>query len=489
MARLAYPVTNLSLPRRRSAPAPIEDRCYGTCSMYNTISFGIMRIKLKGFSCKKFDTKSLLSPFQTDAAFIKGQVSRDWEDFCDRGSAFYDYYHDCLCCVREDLRAKGSQEHAADYLAADFAGILSQCGVGADNPYRDGAIADPCSIPLHEVASKVPMMPFPTATVQAVHPPADSLAVGVSITVPLRQLRSGQSAVPTAAPPMNQYTSIAHTTTAWFTTTDAQSRIATVQSTFVTTTLSKLPAPSASEPAAAPAPVGPSRAQTIGIGAGAGAGCGVTLLLFAALLFWLHRRRKKRRKVEARRSAIALWNHRALSPQSTPTAPKTATRVGAAGRNGEELDGREIPPPPPQELPAEKVVVRRTEDGVLVSSSKEGDGTSAEEMASEDEDSSISSEEDMSPQEMESRPEDTSESSEDSPTEETSETCEASEAPGAEEPSNTGEAEGDTGSELEAKTEAGSISSKEYESAEEESEAKESSDQDETSDTEDSSPT
>ncbi|KAK6825655.1 hypothetical protein PG987_013149 [Apiospora arundinis] len=316
MARLAYPVTNLSLPRRRNAPAPIEDRCYGTCN----------------------------------AAFIKGQVSRDWEDFCDTGSAFYDYYQDCLYCVGETLRAKGSQEHAADYLAADFAGILSQCGVGADNPYRDGAVADPCSIPLHEVASKVPMMPFHTATVQAVHPPADSLAVGVSITVPLRQLRSGQSAAPTAAPPMNQYTNIAHTTTAWFTTTDAQSRVATVQST---------------------------RAQTIGIGAGAGAGCGVALLLFAALLFWLHRRRKKRRKVEARRSAIALWNHRALSPQSTPTTPKTATRVGAAGRNGEygdkaqlhgecipprELDGREIPPPPPQELPAEEVV-RRTEDG------------------------------------------------------------------------------------------------------------------------------
>ncbi|KAK8862889.1 hypothetical protein PGQ11_009124 [Apiospora arundinis] len=466
MARLAYPVTNLSLPRRRNAPAPIEDRCYGTCN----------------------------------AAFIKGQVSRDWEDFCDRGSAFYDYYHDCLCCVGETLRAKGSQEHAADYLAADFAGILSQCGVGADNPYRDEAVANPCSVPLHEVASKVPMMPFPTATVQAVHPPADSLAVGVSITVPLRQLRSGQSAVPTTAPPMNQYTSIAHTTTAWVTTTDAQSRVATVQSTFVTTTMSKLPAPSASEPAAAPAPVGPSRAQTIGIGAGVGAGCGVTLLLFAALLFWLHRRRKKRRKVEARRSAIALWNHRALSPQSTPTTPKTATRVGAAGRSSEygdkaqlhgecipprELDGREIPPPPPQELPAEEVV-RRTEDGVLVSSSKEGDGTSAEEMASEDEDSSISSEEDMPPQEMGSRLEDTSESSDDSPTKETSE---ASEASGAEELSNTGEAEEDTGSESEAKTEAGSISSKEYESAEEESEAKESSGQDETSDTEDSSPT
>ncbi|KAK7980155.1 D-threonine aldolase [Apiospora arundinis] len=446
MARLAYPVTNLSLPRRRNAPAPIEDRCYGTCN----------------------------------AAFIKGQVSRDWEDFCDTGSAFYDYYHDCLCCVGETLRAKGSAEHAADYLAADFAGILSQCGVGSDNPYRDGAVADPCSIPLHEVASKVPMMPFPTATVQAVHPPADSLAVGVSITVPLRQLRSGQSAVPTAAPPMNQYTNIAHTTTAWVTTTDAQSHVATH---LLRLRLLWLRG-------------GPSRAQTIGIGAGAGAGCGVTLLLFAALLFWLHRRRKKRRKVEARRSAIALWNHRALSPQSTPTTPKTATRVGAAGRNGEygdkaqlhgeELDGREIPPPPPQELPAEEVMVRRTEDGALISSSKERGDTSAEEMASEDEDSSISSEEDMPPQEMGSRLEDTSESSEDSPTEETSE---ASEASGAEELSNTGEAEEDTGSESEAKTEAGSISSKEYESAEEESEAKESSGQDETSDTEDSSPT
>ncbi|KAK8129543.1 hypothetical protein PG999_001923 [Apiospora kogelbergensis] len=194
MATFADPVTNLSLPRRRSDPAHIEDRCYGSCN----------------------------------AAFIKGQVSRDWEDFCASGSAFYDYYHSCLCCVGGDLRAKNSRENAADYLAADFAGILTQCGDTTDNPYP--RVADPCSVPKHEIVSKVSMTPFPTATVQTIYPPTDSLSVGVSITVPLRQLRPGQAPLPTTSP-ANQYTEITHTTTALVTTTDAQNHVVAVPST------------------------------------------------------------------------------------------------------------------------------------------------------------------------------------------------------------------------------------------------------------------
>ncbi|KAK8107085.1 uncharacterized protein PG998_009098 [Apiospora kogelbergensis] len=276
MATFADPVTNLSLPRRRSDPAHIEDRCYGSCN----------------------------------AAFIKGQVSRDWEDFCASGSAFYDYYHSCLCCVGGDLRAKNSRENAADYLAADFAGILTQCGDTTDNPYP--RVADPCSVPKHEIVSKVSMTPFPTATVQTIYPPTDSLSVGVSITVPLRQLRPGQAPLPTTSP-ANQYTEITHTTTALVTTTDAQNHIVAVPSTFVTTTMSMLPIPvhgsgeqNANDDAALapPAPAGPNRSKIIGMGAGIGVGCAFALLLLTSLLFWLQQRRRKRRKERARQSAV-----------------------------------------------------------------------------------------------------------------------------------------------------------------------------------------
>ncbi|KAK8039716.1 hypothetical protein PG993_008127 [Apiospora rasikravindrae] len=319
MATFAYPTESLDLPRRRSDAPHIEDRCYGACN----------------------------------AAFIKGQLSRDWEDFCVAGSAFYDYYHYCLCCVEQDLKAKGSDERGADYLAADFAGILLQCG-GGDNPYR--RVADPCSVPKHDISNKV-QTPFPTATVHIIYPSADSLSVGVSITVPLHQLRPGQetsAASPTGMPPPT-YTPIEHETTAWVTKTDANSQVTKVLSTFVTTTMSQLPALETQQPSPNdnPAPASPiDRKQGLTV-----AGTVVFLLLCGGLLYWLHHRRKSRKEARARLPGVKQWevlNNDHLSPQTT----RVTTGQGGGGDGGggfekaqlhadplptRELGGREVP--------------------------------------------------------------------------------------------------------------------------------------------------
>ncbi|KAK7948896.1 uncharacterized protein PG986_009782 [Apiospora aurea] len=309
-------------------PPRIEDRCYGTCN----------------------------------AAFIKGQVSRDWEDFCVTGSAFYDYYNYCLCCVSQDLRAKGSDERAADYLAADFAGILSQCGSDDDNPYhRD---ADPCSVPKHDVSNKVET-PFPTATVHVIHPSADSLSVGVPITLPLHQLRPGQeaaAAAPTSMPP--RYTPIEHETTAWVTTTDANSQVTKVMSTFLTTTMSLLPALDTPQPSSTdnttPASGNNKQGLTVAQVAGISVACTVVfLLLCSGLLYWLHGRRKSRKEAQARLPGIGQWeelnnNHPTTQEEEEGVGGFEKAQLHADPIPTRELGGREIPRPP-VELPAEPV--------------------------------------------------------------------------------------------------------------------------------------
>lgn len=334
----------------------------------------------------------------TDAAFIKGQVSREWEDFCETGSAFYDYYDFCLCCVGQYLRAQGSEQKAADYLAPDFTGTLLQCGSGNDNPYRN--ITDPCGVPEHEVASKFPT-PFPTATVQLIQDPLDSLSVGVAKTIPLRQLRPGLHSTQAAAAGgdmemTTQYTPVEHTVTAWVTTTNAEdSHIATVPSTFLTTSMSPLPEqPGVTPPttttatagvaAAAASPVHTPR-LTVKAVAGISVGCTVVFLsLLGGLLFWLHRRRRERREEQAGQEAAKTWEEELLQNHSnnrhpsvtSPMSPVTTRGSFCDNCGGEfekaqlhgesaptrELSGREVrAPPPPVELPAEPVSKR--EDG------------------------------------------------------------------------------------------------------------------------------
>lgn len=327
-------------------------------------------------------------PFRTatDAAFIKGQVSRQWEDFCETGSAFYDYYHYCLCCVGQYLRAQGSDEKAADYLAADFTGTLLQCG--NDSPYRN--VTDPCSVPEHDVASKVPT-PFPTATVELVQAPLDSLSIGFAKTVPLRQLRpetQAQTAVDGGVKMTTQYTPVEHTLTAWVTTTNAENNhVATVPSTFLTTTMSPLPASPAMK---SPTPVGVAAASpgnpprlTVGAVAGVSVACTVVFLfLSGGLLLWLHRRRRARREEEARQEATKQWEEELLMNNRNHSMTSRMSRMNTRGSfcdgcggelqekaqlHGEsaptrELSGREVWVPPaeipaePVELPAEPIL-------------------------------------------------------------------------------------------------------------------------------------
>ncbi|KAK8037086.1 hypothetical protein PG991_001400 [Apiospora marii] len=360
MAASAYPAAGLDRPRRRNDAPYIEDRCYGPCN----------------------------------TAFIKGQVSREWEDFCETGSAFYDYYHYCLCCVGQYLRAQGSDEKAADYLAADFTGMLLQCE-GSDSPYRN--VTDPCGVPGHEVASKVPT-PFPTATVELIQAPLDSLSVGVARTVPLRQLRP-EVQTQTAADggdvdTTTEYTPVEHTVTAWATTTNSENNdVATVPSTFLTTTMSPLAAmtspptqddeqPATPAGVAAASPVNPPRLSVGAVG-GISVACTIAFLfLSGGLLLWLHRRRRARREEEARQEAARQWEEELLKNNSnnrnhsTPSPmSRTNTRGSFCGGCGgevqekaqlhgeslptRELSGREVWLPPveiptePLELPAE----------------------------------------------------------------------------------------------------------------------------------------
>ncbi|KAK8086282.1 hypothetical protein PG994_001256 [Apiospora phragmitis] len=336
----AYTTTSLGLPRRRSDAPYIDDRCYRSCN----------------------------------AAFLKGQASRDSEDFCATGSAFSDYYHYCLCCVGQDLRATQSEESAAAYLAADFAGILSQCG--ADDPFP--RVADPCRAPGHDDVPGRVQTPFPTATVQAVRPSADSLSVGVSITVPLQQLRPGHTdTAATTSSDIPRYTPVPLVTTAWVTTTDADNhQVATVQSTFLTTTMSLLPGldeqppPSSSSPNdnnTAPASPPAGGGLTVGQVAAISVICTVVLLLLCTgLLFRLHRRRTRRREDQARRSAVEQWErHHNLAPQTSlaATSQGGSEEFEKAQLHSEcmptrELSGRAVPKPPsppPVELPANEV--------------------------------------------------------------------------------------------------------------------------------------
>ncbi|KAK8078227.1 hypothetical protein PG996_004397 [Apiospora saccharicola] len=375
----AYPTADLHLPRRRGDVPYIEDRCYGTCN----------------------------------SAFIKGQVSRDWEDFCETGSAFYDYYHSCLCCVGQYLRDRGSDEKAADYLAVDFAGSLLQCG--NDSPYRN--VTDPCGVPEHEVVSKVPT-PFPTATVELIQAPQDSLSVGVARTVPLRQLRPEMQQMQTSAAAADggdelemkvttQYTPVEHTVTAWVMTTNAEDNyVATVPSTFLTTTMSPLPEPPGmtSPPteydeqsttpavAAAASPGNPPR-LTVSAVAGISVSCTVVFLLLCGwLLLWLHRRRRARREEQVRQEAAKQWeeqlleghngrNHSITSPLSRANTRESfcggcgGEMIEKAQLHGEsaptrEVQGREIAARAPVEVPAEPVEL----PAESVSGTKTGDG-------------------------------------------------------------------------------------------------------------------
>ncbi|KAK7978353.1 hypothetical protein PG988_005843 [Apiospora saccharicola] len=335
----AYPTADLHLPRRRGDVPYIEDGCYGTCN----------------------------------SAFIKGQVSRDWEDFCETGSAFYDYYHSCLCCVGQYLRDRGSDEKAADYLAVDFAGSLLQCG--NDSPYRN--VTDPCGVPEREVVSKVPT-PFPTATVELIQAPQDSLSVGVARTVPLRQLRPERQQMQTSAAAAvagdewemkvtTQYTPVEHTVTAWVMTTNAEDNyVATVPSTFLTTTIAV---------------------------AGISVSCTVVFLLLCGwLLLWLHRRRRARREEQVRQEAAKQWeeqlleghngrNHSITSPLSRANTRESfcggcgGEMIEKAQLHGEsaptrEVQGREIAARAPVEVPAEPVEL----PAESVSGTKTGDG-------------------------------------------------------------------------------------------------------------------
>ncbi|KAH8680825.1 hypothetical protein BX600DRAFT_4114 [Xylariales sp. PMI_506] len=133
--------------------------------------------------------------FPCNAAFIKAQISREWEDYCAVGSAFETYWNNCQCCVQETT---GDGYEAYGYLARDFAGALQICE--GDKPVAPGALHDlsPCRF-----TSSIPISPIPTAfptyTKWIIRAERDSLSVSVVTTFSLRQLRESVSVITSAS--------------------------------------------------------------------------------------------------------------------------------------------------------------------------------------------------------------------------------------------------------------------------------------------------
>ncbi|KAI1874942.1 uncharacterized protein JN550_002371 [Neoarthrinium moseri] len=130
--------------------------------------------------------------FPCNAAYLKAQVSRDWEDYCAAGNAFETYWNNCLCCVQAKL---DNGYKAEDYLAKDFAGQLAICESNAAAKPAKLWEPAPCTIPSSAPATPI-VTPFPTQTVWGIGAPQDSLGVGVSTTYALSQLRPNHNQRP-----------------------------------------------------------------------------------------------------------------------------------------------------------------------------------------------------------------------------------------------------------------------------------------------------
>ncbi|ORY58044.1 uncharacterized protein BCR38DRAFT_500670 [Pseudomassariella vexata] len=129
--------------------------------------------------------------FTCNAAFLKAQVSREWEDYCESGSAFETYINNCLCCIGPLLH---HGYKAIDYLAHDFGGQLKICD---DRPPQGKKLQTnlPCGVLSRPPAIPI-TMPYPAKTVWIIDAPGDSLSVGVSYTYNFKQLREGHNDSP-----------------------------------------------------------------------------------------------------------------------------------------------------------------------------------------------------------------------------------------------------------------------------------------------------
>ncbi|KAI0132881.1 hypothetical protein BJ170DRAFT_691992 [Xylariales sp. AK1849] len=178
--------------------------------------------------------------FACNAAYLKTQISRQWEDYCAAGSAFESYWNNCLCCVQPKL---GNGYQGNDLLAKDFQGMLNICDNDPPSDLARLHDSSPCTFSQAAPASPI-VTPFPTKTVWEIRANKDSKNVGVSTTYVFSQLRPGHIDQPVTTSPASLVVSSTEAlrpeptvvaTTSSMTVTDASGSISISQSTFFIT--------------------------------------------------------------------------------------------------------------------------------------------------------------------------------------------------------------------------------------------------------------